>query len=251
MKKPFYTIWSFWSLIIWNLVSIVWALKEDWSLNFIMAVYLIQGCIIGFFWFLRICALQDFYVTDRPEMSMKEAFQERSTAAVTFLVLYSLCHFQLFQWLVGKEISSIIGWPMLIMAGTFFLSECFSFFTGHIWVGEGRPTSAIIFFPYVRILPLYIPLMIVKICFVKEELLVVFLLFKTFADAFMYVVEYECFGDSSYPVIFLPKPKIEKSEECEFCRRAIGKSETPWVIKEHIVCKECYQKIKMEKQKTS
>jgi len=49
------------SLIFSNVVVIIWALWEGWSLAVVMWVYWIQSIIIGFFWFLRILALEKSY----------------------------------------------------------------------------------------------------------------------------------------------------------------------------------------------
>ena len=37
-------------------------------------------------------------------------------------------------------------------------------------------------------------------------------------------------------------------ERCEFCSRAIGRNQTPYVVKEHIVCEKCYKMIKEAKE---
>ena len=46
------------------------------------------------------------------------------------------------------------------------------------------------------------------------------------------------------------KRETDGLEKCEFCERWIGTSETPFVIKEHIICSQCYERIKEEKKKT-
>ena len=40
-------------------------------------------------------------------------------------------------------------------------------------------------------------------------------------------------------------------EKCEFCCKPIGRNQTPYVVKEHIVCEECYRMIKNEKKKAA
>jgi len=40
-------------------------------------------------------------------------------------------------------------------------------------------------------------------------------------------------------------------EKCELCSKAIGRNQTPYVVKEHIVCEECYKMIKDEKKKAA
>ena len=81
--------------------------------------------------------------------------------------------------------------------------------------------------------------------------LVIFLLVKTLADAIMYVVEQLSFG--GYGNYRLQDDRgtadIEDSglEKCELCGRVIYGSETPWVIKDPVVCKRCFEGIKAKK----
>ena len=74
---------------------------------------------------------------------------------------------------------------------------------------------------------------------------------KTVADVTMHAIQYCCFGDGSYPEkTFLDYEAVESApEKCEFCNRTIRDSETPYVIKEHVVCRQCYESIQKEKQK--
>jgi len=37
-------------------------------------------------------------------------------------------------------------------------------------------------------------------------------------------------------------------EKCEFCCKPIGRNQTPYVVKEHIVCEECYKMIQEAKE---
>jgi uncharacterized paraquat-inducible protein A len=37
-------------------------------------------------------------------------------------------------------------------------------------------------------------------------------------------------------------------ERCELCSKAIGRNQTPYVVKEHIVCEKCYRMIKEAKE---
>ncbi len=37
-------------------------------------------------------------------------------------------------------------------------------------------------------------------------------------------------------------------EKCEFCSKPIGRNQTPYVVKGHIVCEKCYKMIKEAKE---
>jgi hypothetical protein len=44
------------------------------------------------------------------------------------------------------------------------------------------------------------------------------------------------------------EPGFQSLERCDFCERAIESWQTPYVIKDHIVCEDCYAKIQKEKE---
>jgi len=55
-------------------------------------------------------------------------------------------------------------------------------------------------------------------------------------------------GDSETDLDIDLPPGIEK---CQFCSKAIGRAQTPYVIKNHIVCEQCYKMIKDEAKKAT
>lgn len=244
-EKAFYYDWSFWSLIIWNLVAIVWAVAADWSFKLLIAVYLFQSLIIGLFWFLRVCSLKDFYVQAREDLSMEETFRARANTAIIFLFTYSLFH--LFGLLFVGEMILSGRWPLLVMAVSFFVSQWSSLSKRPVWISDERPTLEIIFFPWVRILPMFVPLLFLGTRFGEKLPLAVFLLAKTFVDAGMHAFEYNRFGDTSHPERLFTDHMAKASEKCELCQRRIDSSGAGWVIKDRVFCKECYDKIQYAK----
>ncbi|GAH74872.1 unnamed protein product, partial [marine sediment metagenome] len=83
--------------------------------------------------------------------------------------------------------------------------------------------------------------------------LVVFLILKTLVDTTMHAVEHHHFSDRSHSErTFKDFERRRRNEmpECEVCGRRISKPDTPWVIKEHVVCEACYNKIEREKRNT-
>ena len=250
-RRPFCSDRSLWSLISWNLLTIAWAVIARWSLGSLVAVYWCQSLILGLFWFLRIIILPDFYVPEQQDLSMEEAFQTKSTAAAGFIVIYGILHvfagFVLYRWLGPVRMGGI-----LIVAGIFFLSQCFTFSRTAAWVSGDRPTSSIVFFPYIRVLPMFAPLIVMaKVDLTRQMLLVVFLLAKTAVDAAMHIVESSHFGQSSYlERTFRDYERRQGAEKCQFCGRIIARFETPGVVKQHIVCRECWKKIEKEKNPT-
>jgi hypothetical protein len=244
-EKAFYCDWSFWSLIIWNLVAIVWAVADDWSFKLLIAVYLCQSLIMGFFWFLRVCSLKDFYVQGGEQLSMEKSFHARSHAAIGFLFTYSF--FQLFALLFVAEVILSGRWPLLVMVVSFFISQWSSLSKRPVWISDQRPNLDIMAFPLVRILPMFVPLFFFGTRFGEKLPMAVFLLAKTFADAGMHAFEYNHFGDTSHPERLFTDHLAEESQKCELCQCGIDSSGARREIKGHVFCKECYDKIQYAK----
>ncbi len=252
-QSSFYDDPSFWSIIAANVIAVVWAVIDDWSLLVLIPIYWFQSLVIGFFWFLKICNLKDFQVPGREDLSMEEAFSIRSQTAAVFMFFYLL-----FLGIPGMVmltgLTSENRWSILIMAGVFFISHSLSFSKTSTWISAKRPDHDIVFFPFVRIIPMYVPLMVAATGLGQKAPLVVFLVLKTWIDAAMHAVEHRHFSDWSHgEKTFKDFERRKRNEipECEVCGREIGNRETPWVVKEHVVCEACYNRIEREKKNTS
>lgn len=272
-KKPFYLDISFWSLLVANLAVIVLARTKNWSLVSLLWVYWSQSLIIGLFWFFRIVELKDFDAQglrqdntlticgvklfdyfDAQDSKMDSAFRDKAELAAGHIFLYVSIHLGFIFWIrsLGSESSPTVFRAIAIGAFLFLIAQCFAYPKSNRWIAKRRPTAAIIGFPFIRTLPIYLAMVVMGL-YATASTLLILLAAKAFVDVVMYVVEYSCFGDSSYPEkTFLDyEPPKTKHERCEFCDRVIEDWETPWVIKDHIVCEQCYRSIQKEKQKES
>ena len=133
------------------------------------------------------------------------------------------------------------------MAGSFFVSQWSSLAKRPVWISDQRPNLGITFFLYVRILPMFVPLLFLGTRFSEKLPLAVFLLAKTFVDAGMHAFEYNRFGDTSHPERLFTDHIAEESEKCELCQRRIDPSGAGREIKGHVFCKACYDKIQYAK----
>ena len=242
----------------------------NWSLTSVIWIYWCQSLIIGLFWFFRIVELKDFDAQGATTQNtlamwglddcgakgskMEEAFETRSQLAAGHIFLYVSIHLGFIFWIrsLGSESSPTDFRAIAIGAFLFFISQCLAYPQTSRWIARSRPTATIIGFPFIRTLPIYL-MMVVTGLYATASTLLILLVAKAFVDVVMYVVEYSCFGDSSHPEkTFLDyEPPEPKHEKCEFCGKVIEDWETPWVIKEHIVCEQCYRSIQKEKQKES
>lgn len=192
LKRPFYYDLSFWVLIFSNSATIVLAVVEAWSLITIMMVYWVQSCIIGFFNVARIMALKKFS-TDGFYMNGKSVLPtektKRSTASFFalhygfFHVLYAVF---LFYGLEGVNVYYIF------LGGIVFFFDHFFSFRYNKERDEKKITNIgrLMFFPYARVIPMHVVLLVVRFFSSEAGPLVLFLGLKTAADALMHVVEH-------------------------------------------------------------
>jgi hypothetical protein len=250
--KPFYTGFSFWSLITANLIVLIWAVLENQPFSVIFWIYFSQNIILGIFWSIKVfdSPVDSFYI-------------QKVKSLAVFMPHFFLMHF---LYAIGLYI--ILG-PgiltnyknILAMSGIFFLSETVSYFVERT-SGRTRQLSLaqIQLFPYARVIPAhFIMFLVIPFQLVNKNtpmIIMSFLLLKTIADVGMHLVGQnlvlgktvtDFFERHKQSALFseYTKPSDEQ-EVCRFCEREIAKNEKHWLIKENIVCTECYKKIAKE-----
>ena len=178
-------------LVVANLVTIYFVIVEGWSIGTVLWIYLIQSVIIGFFIFLRILSLKEFstehfYIHDRPIPTTKKT---KMFAALFFVLHYSFFHFAYFTSLIGIAFLEIdIGFVLQVSA-IFFVTHLFSFIQYRNRLQKRHHIIHIMFFPYARIVPMH--LIILLGLFINSiETIIFFLLLKTGADVIMHIVEH-------------------------------------------------------------
>jgi len=267
-RKPFYSDMSLWSIIAANLIVIVLSQMRNWSLASLIWTYWSQSLITGLFWFFRIMELKDF---DAPSSMMEDNLRklaaeylgaQESPMETAFKAKSELAAGQLFL-LISIQVGLIFSlrplmsesapWNIrnvVIGASLFFVSQCITYPRSNRWIAGRRPTPIIIGIPHISTAPMYLA-MLAMAHYATADTLLLFLAAKTVADVTIHAVQYSCFGDGAYSEkTFLDyEPAAPDSEKCEFCNRTIRDSETPYVIKEHIVCRQCYESIRKEKER--
>ena len=249
-EQHFYSDLSFWSLLIANIITMVWALKEDWSLDLMIWVYFSQNVILGIFWPAKVFG-----------SSVDSSYTNKIKSVAAFIPHYFILHFlyavSLYNYF-GKE-PSVSFKPIIILAGIFFLSETFSYFVENS-INRQISLAKVQLFPYARVIPMHF-VMLIGLFLETEDVnarfsIIVFLFLKALADIAMHIVERNSvFGGLVTDSFERYKERVlldysnlkEKQEVCRFCQRVIARNETPWVIKENVVCEECYNRIEKEK----
>ncbi len=250
--KPFYSGFSFWSLIVANLIVLIWAVLENQPFGVILWIYFFQNIILGIFW----C----FKVFDSPSDSF---YTKKVKSVAVFMPHYFLMHFfyAFFLYTILRRDILTNYKNILAMSGIFFLSEMVSYFFEK---NSGRTKqlslAQVQLFPYARVFPMHF---IMGLAIPSEQanqntrlIIMFFLLLKTLADVGMHLVGQNLILGNAVTGFFerckqsaslsgYTNPNDEH-EVCRFCERVIGKNEQHWYIKENIVCKECYKKIVIE-----
>jgi len=199
------------SLILTNLFIIFNAFFETINLYAIMWVYWSQSVIIGAFNFLRILQLKEFTtkgfrINGRPAKPTKGT---KSFTAFFFLIHYGLFHivyaFFLFS---GPIFTALRTTPALgsvfnpmealktllfIVGGAllFFINHLISFRVNKKPFGEKPNIGKVMFYPYPRIIPMHLTIILGGFLYAGKEVVILFLILKMLADVIMHVMEHK------------------------------------------------------------
>ncbi|MFH1696004.1 MAG: DUF6498-containing protein [Candidatus Micrarchaeota archaeon] len=208
-------------LVIANLVTIFFAIIENWTLATIMFIYWTQSIIIGFFTVIKILTAKVKHAP-KPEKIIKGkistftaySFGGQVFMAVFFLIHYGLFHYGYYEFLIdnpfltGEIFSSTL--PKVDFSAVYFTSILFfinhliSYFYNFVVKKEREMDSKnlirLMFFPYARIFPMHLTIIfggiISMIGFalgLKQAIffvLILFLVLKTIADVSMHSAEH-------------------------------------------------------------
>jgi hypothetical protein len=185
---------SAWSLLAANLIAIGLALWERWDLAPLIWIYWSQSCIIGWFNFARILSLKEFS-TENFKINNRPAAPTKGTQLFTaffFLVHYGTFHLVYLVFLQKQRPLEVSDHgPVLICIGIFFVNHLFSFL--HNLEGDRRQKRNIgklMFFPYARIIPMHLTIILGAEVAGGPSVLLLFLILKTVADLVMHGVEH-------------------------------------------------------------
>ncbi len=192
------------SLVISNLLILVFAVAENTSLMTILWIYWCQSVIIGIFNFFKILTLKDFStegVKTAPEF-MATSGTLKIFLAGFFAVHYGFFHliyaFFLGTFSMGGFFSttanSIDFGFILTAAALFFLNHLFSFLYYRNKQTTRENIGKVFIFPYARIIPMHLTIifggMLLSLGLLQHFVLVFFLLLKTIADLAMHAIEH-------------------------------------------------------------
>jgi FtsH-binding integral membrane protein len=179
------------SLLGVNLGVVYFAVKDEWQLATILASYLLQSIIIGLFQALKMWELKAFS-TDG--LKINDHPVEPTPATQRTVVLFFLLHYGIFHTAYAAFILSNgkPDWLAVLSSGlAFFANHLFSYFTNRDRPRQKIPNiGSMMFFPYIRILPMHAFIMFGAFTAGSNSGLVFFLILKTLADETMHLIEH-------------------------------------------------------------
>jgi len=190
-------------LIISNIITIIFAITEHWSLLIVMWIYLAQSIIIGIFNFIRILTLKNFSTENFKinGMNVDATSSTKYYTAFFFLFHYGFFHFVYIIFLLagstapleGKAVA-ITGLSLLfifINIAIFFGNHLFSFIYNYEKDSKKvKNIGTVMFFPYARIIPMHLTIVFGLFLINNTGSLIFFLILKTIADIIMHQVEH-------------------------------------------------------------
>lgn len=201
-------------ILVSNVLVIVFAVIEGWSLGSMMVIYWVQSVVIGIFHVFRMLLLRSFCTegfTSNGTRVPENAKGKRSTA-IFFAFHYGFFHLIYGFFLIAgtatgaddaaaattpaAEPSPLAGW----FDGPFwFVISVLGFVAGHAYSFyqnvradlERRPNLGVMMFmPYARILPMHLTLILGSLAGAGFGSMLLFSGLKTGADYLMHIVEH-------------------------------------------------------------
>ncbi len=198
--KSFISDFSLWALLFFNLITIYYAVTENWSLSEIMLIYWFQSITIGFFNIIRILQLKKFS-TEGFKINGRQPDPTpatKVTVALFFLLHYGIFHLGYLVFIMsgtqgGAEAGNLnnLQWGSIAFGGLiFFINHLVSFYFNRVKDTKILNIGSLMFYPYARIIPMHLTVVLGA---AFGNALVGFLLLKTLADVIMHRVEHAIF----------------------------------------------------------
>jgi hypothetical protein len=193
---------SLWSLIGSNLIGLLIAYKQGWGILPLLWIYWFQSVSIGVVNVIRMVTLKNFSTegltsNGRPVPATKAG---QISTALFFAVHYGFFHL-VYALFLGSGMFSKNrlppGEPLYIFYTgiLFFFNHLYSFFHNRETDVPGQNLGTIMFFPYIRIVPMHLfiifgGMLAMTLGERSFLLLTFFVLLKTGADTLMHMIEH-------------------------------------------------------------
>lgn len=187
---------SVWTLLGANLLALLIAYVQGWSLAELMLIYWAQSIIIGASYVARIRSL-DRFSTENFQMNGRSVEPTESTkrqTAAFFVVHFGFFHVGYLVYILSAAPGSLFDIGFLLCTGAFAFNHLFSYRYHRALDQAGKPNiGTLMFTPYIRIVPMHLTIVLGESLAGSEHILM-FGVLKTIADTLMHVVEHKRLG---------------------------------------------------------
>jgi hypothetical protein len=197
------TDWSTSVLIFSNIITIIFAIIENWDISIIMFIYWCQSVIIGIFTVIKIVNLKNISTAGfAPGLVNHSDIKATKRLAIIIFVLYYGMFHVAYLFFLGLNHFFLQG-SNIIISNFFIILSILIFFANHLFsfyynkekdANKKQHIGKVIMFPFIRIIPMHLTI-IFGLGFMwfgmPQITLVIFLLLKTVADVMMHLVEHK------------------------------------------------------------
>ncbi len=181
-----------WSLLLSNLIVIVWAIVERWSLYMIMWIYWGQSLCIGLFLLIRALALKEVVHDLGAPFRKRRKVLKMLRYLFTYILFHCVYMGFLKAFFKNVKLESNLHLVIAFAVGIFFVQQVITFVYDYI-KGSGRTDiDSLIGFAALRIVPMHLTIMgagflstAAGLSIENPVMLILFLGLKTFADIAM------------------------------------------------------------------
>jgi Family of unknown function (DUF6498) len=187
-------------LILGNAVTLAGVLTQHWSAGPLLWVYWGQSVVIGLLNVIRIMRLEQFS-TEGFNINDRQPPANRATQVQTarfFAFHYGAFHFIYAGFLASRHPIAPLEWPGIAVAVvSFACAHSYSMVVNHGRDFRSRCPNigALMFYPYLRILPMHLTIILGSA--MPLAALPLFVGLKTAADCGMHLVEHKLFRDAN------------------------------------------------------
>lgn len=180
------------SLILANILMIIWAIIEGWNITNIIWIYWFQSVVIGIFQAKKMLDLKEFStkglkMNNKPVLPTKIG---KLSVVIFFCFHYGFFHFVYLIFLVGI-LKNVIWTSVFIISIIFFINHLFSYMRNKREDSKKiKNIGNMMFLPYARIIPMHLIILLAIPFSGSLILLIIFMILKTIADVIMHIAEH-------------------------------------------------------------
>ncbi len=170
------------------------AFYESWSLDSLLWVFWFQNIIIGFFHFVRMLKVENFYIDD-PNAELGTPRASKIAIAIFFLLHFGIFQVVYLAFLLSGSLHNHgpVAWRgVLIAVACFFVNHALSFFQNTALFTRRQDLMKLMMVPYGRIIPMHFFAIMGGFFFAFGSArlpLLFFLFLKTIADVMSHVAQ--------------------------------------------------------------